>query len=250
MQIAARLVAGFGLVLVAAAATASLVVAAARTKPATTRWTEMTYRGYLTGIHYEAPPGVALLVLHADDEALAACMDAWPGKLAIRSVPDLPGSRFVQVEENTLLDQCLQVRHDRDGRFQQGIWSRTPTDATLNVPSYLGSARARGFDAFRYEREREAAALADGSIVAMSCPTQQDSIFEGLPSRELRRALRSCRNRHEGSFGSNDWFRLELDETGNVTRVVTQPPNLLEVSCIMATACGHRFASLGAGLTF
>lgn len=117
----------------------------------------MTYRGYVTGLNHEAPPGVALRALHADDQALAACMDAWPGKLAIRPGRDRPGVRFIQVEEGTLLDQCLQVR---------------------------------------------------------------------------------------------DWFRLELDETGTVTRVVTPPQNLPELPCIMATACGYRFAGLGAGLTF
>ncbi len=249
MQIAVRWVGGFGLMLAAAAASAALV-GTTRQESKSTRWTEMTYRGYVTGIPYEAPPEVALQALHADDEALAACMDAWPGKLAIRPVPELPGSRFVQVEENTLLDQCLQVRHDREWRFSQGVWSSPPADATLNVPSYLGSARARDFDAFRYELERDAANVAHGSIVAISCPDQQDSTFEGLPSREFRWALWSCRNRHDRRLRSDDWFRLELDEAGNVTRVVTPPRHLSEVPCILATACGRRFAGLGAGITF
>jgi hypothetical protein len=199
MQVAAPWVGGFGLVLVAVGATASLVVTAASPHEARgNRWTAMTFRGYVTGRDYELPPEVKLRELRADEEALAACMDAWPGKLAIRPVPVLPGAHFVQVEEGTLLDQCLQVRHYQDSRFGQGVWTSTPADATMNVPTHLGSARTRGFDAFRYEREREAAALADGEILAVSCPEQKRSTSEGLPSYEFHVALRHCMSHGEG----------------------------------------------------
>jgi hypothetical protein len=251
MQIAARWVGGFGLVMVAAGASAALfVTAASRHEPNSKRWTEMTYRGYVTGRDYELPSDVKLRELHADEEALAACMDAWPGKLAIRPVPGLSGAHFVQVEEGTLLDQCLQVRHDRDTRFSQGVWSSPPAEATMNVPSHLGRARPRGFDDFRYERELEAAALAAGEIVAVSCPAQKHSTFEGLPSLKFRLALWHCRSHWDGPSQRDDWFHLTLDEEGVVTRVITPPQHLPEAPCVMAVACGRRFAGLGAGLWF
>lgn len=251
MQIAVRWAGGFGWVLVAATATAALVVIAApRHEPESTQRTELTYRGYVTGLVNEAPPEVALRARHADDEALAACMDAWPGKLVIRSALGRPGTRVVQVEENTLLDQCLQVRHWQDARFSRGVWSGPPADATLNVPSQLGSARVRSFDPILDEREREAAALADGSIVAASCPATPHTSFDGLPSLEFRMALSTCVSRYHSTVDHRHRFRLALDGAGNVIRVIAPPEHLPEVPCLVATACGRRFAGLGGGLTF
>lgn len=63
-------------------------------------------------------------------------------------------------------------------------------------------------------------------------------------------ALSICVSRHHSTVDHRHRFRLALDEAGKVIRVIAPPEHLLEVPCLVATACGHRFAGLGAGLTF
>lgn len=250
MQIAARWVGWCGLTVGVAAATAALYARhdASASVPANERWRELTYRTFVMGGDCWPTPEASALARIANEEALDDCLDAWEGSLAVHGYPDAPESadvRMILVEEESPLGECILLRDRRDVPFCQSSWARPPADAHRNVPLHLGNSRSDVADAFRRERERAAAALAAGEIVALACPAQPAPTFVGLPSTDLQKELRQCKSGH-----AHGWIRIALDETGTVSRVITTPKQLLDVPCALAEACGLRFAGLGTGLTF
>jgi hypothetical protein len=240
MQIAARWVGWGGLAVGAVGAIAALCVTQrAPTTPASPP--DLWYRGYVLG---SADCSTTAADAWArGEEALAGCMDAWEGGLAVRSDRREPGLRLVLVEESSPLDRCLQVRKYENARFCDGSWARPPADARLNIPAHLGSKRVHTFDEYGWQRAWEAEAWAAGEIVSLSCPAHDASTFVGVPSLQLRIALSKCRG-----TSSEGLLRLAFDEAGDVDRVIAEPSLLPHVPCVMANACGLRFAGLGAGL--
>lgn len=246
MHIASRWFGWCGLALGAVGASAALYMTRqSPVRPASESWRELTYRTYAYGYDCHDTPEANAIARKADEEALAECLDAWEGMVAIHPVTRIPGVKEVLVEQGSPLEACLHLSGGHNYKFCGGSWDRPPADATLNVPAHLGITRPRTFDEYSHEREWERAALSSGSIVSLSCPAHVETTFVGLPSRELKQRLSRCDDRH-----TKGWFRLLFDEAGDVDRVVTTPERLSEVPCIMANACGLRFAGLGAGLSF
>jgi len=61
----------------------------------------------------------------------------------------------------------------------------------------------------------------------------------------LQQTLARCTTDRE-----HGWFRIALDETGAVSRVITSSAQVMDIPCVIENACGMRFAGLGTGLTF
>lgn len=258
MQIAARWVGWCGLTLGAAAAVAALyarhdaTTAVPENLPVVPAdhesWRELTYRTFVMGLECRRTPEENARARIENEEALADCLDAWEGSFAVHAIPEAPEStdvRMILVEEESPLGECMRLRDQRDVAFCQSSWARPPADAHRNVPLRLGEARPNRGDAFRRDRERQAAGIADGEMIALACPAQPEQTFVGLPSRRLRKALSQCKSDRD-----HGWIRIALDETGTVSRVITTPKHVLDVPCALAEACGLRFAGLGTGLTF
>jgi hypothetical protein len=200
--------------------------------PEDERWRELTYGAFGRDCHDDTE-------CDADEEAAADCLDAWDGSMATRTYPGFRGREFL-VEEYSPLYECLVLRR----RFGGG-WSRPPVDAAFHFPPHAGSSRTKHFDEFAFQRQREAVPLAKGDIVKLSCPSTTSSTYVGLPPMRLRQALWSCKLQAD-----KGWFDVSLDEGGNVTGVITSPDQVTSAPCIMAMACGLRFAGLGAVLSF
>lgn len=241
-MIAARWI-GWGSLVVVAVGAIVLGVDRQAAHPVDESWRDLSYNVYDPGGCGSTAEATARTQA-AHEEAVAACMDAWGGRLAIRTSSDPVPRKIYVVEETSDLARCLEARYDFGGSFCGGHGhAHPPADATMHVPQHLGTARASAFDEQAYAQVSEDLMVADGSLLAIACPTTTSSRFVGLPDRQLR-GLWRCKRDPEPHFV------LRLDETGTVERILVWPRSLADVPCALANACGVQFAGMGGFLIF